>query len=428
MSNLDRLPNIIPISQSLSDQHIINPTDIVQAGLDRISLKDDVYPGMRIAIGLGSRGIGCILDVVLPVVKRLQAIGAKPFIVPAMGSHGGDNAEGQRAVLAGYGITEETLDIPIISSMDVVELGMTPGGVRVYMDAHAAGADGIIIINRIKEHTAFKGRWESGLMKMLAVGLGKRKGAAEIHRRGIVSAMPEAARFILENKPVLFGVGIVENGYHQPAEIRVVPAEKIPEEEFELLQLARHLLPRLPFDPVDFLVLKEMGKDISGTGIDLNVVGMWRRNGGPVTPVIRMITVLDLTPDSHGNAIGVGYADLIPQRLSNKIDVRATNANCITSQNWAGARIPITLPTDREVFDTALGSLADPSGIRMILAANTQSLGELWISETLLGEIKLSQSMQQLGPPQPLLFDKAGNMLFPNKKSEGWFPISSTSP
>ena len=324
---------------------------------------------MRIAIAVGSRGISCIFDVVKTVVDELRTRGAEPFLVPAMGSHGGGNAEGQRAVLEGYGLGPENLNIPILSSMDTVKLGMTPQGVSVYFDANAAQADGIVAINRIKEHTAFKGRWESGLLKILAVGLGKANGATEIHNHDIVEAMPAVARFIIEKMPVLFGVGIVENGYHQPAQIKVLPSHQIEAEEPSLLDLARQFTPRIPLEPLDILVVKEMGKDISGTGMDLNIIGMWRRTGGPVKPKFNIVAALDLTEKSYGNAIGVGHADFITRRLRDKIDVQATNKNCITSRNYGGGKIPMTLATDREIFEIGLNPNA-PEQTRLV--ANSQ--------------------------------------------------------
>ncbi len=261
---------------------------------------------------MGSRGIGCIQPVVSAVIDAIRARGAEPFLVPAMGSHGGGTAEGQREVLEGYGLGPKTLGLPIESDMEAVQIGETPDGMPVFFDRFAAQADGILVVNRIKPHTSFRAQWESGLLKMLAVGLGKRQGAATYHAWGIADAFAAAATVIRAEMPVLGGVGIVENGHHQPAIIEALTADELTSREPALLAEAWRHFPRIPIESLDLLVLREIGKDISGTGMDLNVVGMWRRSGGPVAPAYERLAVLDLTPNSHGNGIGVGYADLIP--------------------------------------------------------------------------------------------------------------------
>ncbi len=405
---------VVPFRQQVAAQHVEDVAGTVRGGLRAIPLRDHVQPGMRIAIGVGSRGISCQYEVVHALVEELRVLGAEPFLVPAMGSHGGGTAEGQRAVLEGYGLTPEALGVPIQSSMDAVLIGKTDGGMPVYFDSYAARADGIIVVNRIKEHTAFHGKWESGLVKILAVGLGKAAGAAEIHNWGIVEAMPAAARFLLETLPVIAGIGIVENGLHEPACIEVLPAGRIESEEPKLLDLARTMLPRIPggLFPLDVLVLREIGKDISGTGMDLNVVGMWRRTGGVVDPPIDRLVALDLTAQSHGNAIGVGYADVIPQRLRGKIDPAATYTNCLSSHNWSGGRIPITLPTDADVIKAGMAGLA-PERARMLLIQNTLELETLWVTEGLANAAQSAAQIERLGPPRPLTFDHAGNLNWP---------------
>jgi hypothetical protein len=367
---------------------------------------------MSVAVGVGSRGISCIYEVVRVTIEELRALGARPFLVPAMGSHGGGTSEGQQAVLKDYGLTPDALGVPIRSSLDTVQIGETPEGMPVYFDANAVQADGIIVVNRIKEHTAFKGRWESGLMKILAIGLGKARGAAQIHDWGLKDAMPAAARTILSRLPVFVGIAIVENGVHQAARIEVLRAERIETEEPALLELARRWTPRIPFEPIDSVVIREMGKEISGTGMDLNVIGMWRRNGGPIVPQIGTVAVLDLTHRSHGNAAGVGHADLISQRLYDKIDLPATYLNCITSNNFAGGKIPITLPTDREVIEASLKGLP-PEHARLVLITNTLDLQVVWASESLLEIVAVTPSLEQIGPPQPPRFDSEGSLIPP---------------
>jgi hypothetical protein len=403
-------PAIAPVQQRLTTDHIADPAAHVTAHLRALPLAGRVRPGMRVAIGCGSRGIGCIRDVVGPLVAELLSLGASPFLVPAMGSHGSGHAECQAEVLAGYGLGN--LGAPILSDMTPVQIGATPDGMPVFWDRHAVGADAVIVVNRIKPHTAFRNHWESGLMKMLAVGLGKAEGAATIHGWGVRDAMPAAARVALATKPVIAGIGIVENGHHQPAAIEVLSAEAIETREPALLELAWTHLPRIPLEPLDLLVLQEIGKDISGTGMDLNVVGMWRRTGGAPTPDFRCITALDLTPNSHGNAVGVGYCDLIPRRLADKIDLAATYTNCLTAANFNGGKLPITLSTDQAVIDAALPR-TNPSAARVVIARNTLELGLLWVSTALLDQVATIPTLEQIGQRQPLAFDAFGRLALP---------------
>ncbi len=403
-------PCLAPVRQHLTTDHIADVESHVRQQLAALPLRARIRPGMRVAIGLGSRGIGCIRSVVATLVAELLALGAHPFLTPAMGSHGGGTAEGQRDVLIGYGLGE--LGAPIVSNMDAVQIGTAPTGMPVYADANVIKADAIIVVNRIKPHTSFRNSWESGLMKMLAVGFGKEMGAATIHGWGVRDAMPEAARVVLQTLPVLLGIGIIENGEHAPAAVEVIAAEAIEAWEPALLQLAWQHLPRIPLEPLDLLILQEIGKDISGTGMDLNIVGMWRRTGGLPQPDFRVITALDLTANSHGNAIGVGYCDLIPQRLADKVDGQITATNCLTSGNYNGGKIPITLPSDQAVIAAALPR-TNPTQARVVLARNTLDLGLLWVSETLLDQVGAAAGMEQIGPPQPMAFDAAGRLSTP---------------
>ncbi len=407
---MTNFPKLAPVRQHLSGDHIVNVAAHVRAQLAVVSLQTHIQPGMRVAIGLGSRGVSCICDVVTPLVETLLEWGAQPFLVPAMGSHGGGTADGQREVLIGYGLAK--LGIPILSNMESVPIGTTPEGMLVYTDINASQADAILVVNRIKPHTAFRNQWESGLMKMLAVGLGKEQGAATIHDWGLRDSMPAAARVVLAKLPVIAGIGIVENGQHQPTAIEIIPAAQIEAREPILLQLAWQHLPRIPLEPLDLLILQEIGKDISGTGMDLNVVGMWRRTGGTPQPDFRAITALDLTLNSHGNAVGVGYCDIIPQRLADKVDRHVTYTNCLTAGNFNGGKMPITLPTDQEVISAILPRTASAQA-RVVIARNTLDLGLLWVSETLLPQIGTIATLEQIGPPQPLEFDAMGQLSLP---------------
>ena len=404
------LPTIAPVRQRLTAESIRDANDETRRRLQAIPLSDRIRPGMQVAVGVGSRGIACIREVVTAVLTEVKACGAEPFLVPAMGSHGGGTAEGQRAVLVGYGLGEERTGVPIRSDMAVTEVGRSPEGMPVYFNTIAAQADAIIVINRVKPHTAFRSRWESGLFKMLAVGFGKERGAATLHAWNVRHAIPIAARVIIESLPVVAGVAIVENGFHQPAHIAAIPAEQIEEVEPGLLEMAWKHLPRIPLESLDLLVLGEIGKDISGTGMDLNVVGMWRRTGGPVEPDYRVLAALDLTENSHGNAVGVGYCDLIPERLRAKIDASATYTNCLTASNFNGAKLPITLPCDRDVILAGLPA-RDPSSARLVIVRNTLDLHTLWVSPALLHHVAASPVLEQAGPPRPIEFSDDGSLV-----------------
>lgn len=404
--------SLAPIRQKVAAETVDNVAASVRQGLAALPLSGRIAPGMQVAVAVGSRGISSIRTVVQTVVEELRQIGANPFLVPAMGSHGGGTATGQQEVLESYGLGQADLGAPIRSSLETIQLGTTPAGMPVYFDRHAAEADAIIAVNRIKPHTSFRCRWESGLFKIIAVGLGKQRGAETIHAWGIEEAMPAAARVILAKMPVVAGIGIVENGHHQPAQIAILGAEQIEAEEPALLETAKAYLPRIPFAPIDLLIVQEIGKNISGTGMDLNVVGMWRRNGGPIDPMIRRLAVLDLTEASHGNATGIGYADLIPARLRDKVDWPATYMNCLTSLNYAGAKQPVTLPTDQDVLVAGLAGL-EVAQARVVYIQNTLELETIWVSPALLAEVEGSAILTQIGDLAPIHFDEDGALVGP---------------
>ena len=371
-------------------------TDIDQAVFQAVERLPDIANhcrGKRIALTAGSRGICQIAEILAALVRTLRRYGADPFVVPGMGSHGGATAEGQVEMLGTLGITEATLGAPIKSSMEVVEVGRLASGMPVFIDRIAAGADGIVIVNRIKPHTDFAGEVESGLAKMAVLGLGKQKGAALLHSYGVEGLqvwMPQAARVIVQNTPVLFGLASIENAYHEVARLAAVPpAEIAGPEEKALLREAYALMPRFPFPEIDVLIVDEMGKNISGVGMDPNVIGRTKVHGvADVAPSdIRTIAVLGLTGETHGNASGIGLADVTTRRLVDEIDFQATYINCITA-GVAGvqrAAIPIVAPDDRAAIETALHVCGqpDPLQARMVRVRNTLSLGEMDISESL---------------------------------------------
>jgi len=364
-----------------------------------------IRAGSRIAIAVGSRGIAHIAPMVRQVVAWVRSQGAEPFIVPAMGSHGGGTSAGQREVLASYGIVEAYVGAPILSSMDVVSLPQGDLPIPLFFDKHAHAADGTILINRIKPHTSFHGPYESGLMKMITIGLGKHAQATAIHGlgvHGLRKIMPEAAKRILAQSNILLGLAVVENAYDETLSVCAVRAASIPEEEPALLELARGHMPRLPVDDVDILVVDEMGKDISGVGMDTNVIGRLRVRGQPEPdrPNIAVIIARDLTQASHGNAVGVGLADIVTRRLFAKIDFKATYANIITSTFLERGKVPLVADTDRQAIDIALracGSL-DPANVRLIRIRDTLHLDELLVSPAVLREIEHRADIDAVGP------------------------------
>ena len=334
--------DMIRLRQTFDRTVITDIPGTVLAELKKLCLERRVGPGQRIAITGGSRGIANIALILKTVADHVKLLGARPFIFPAMGSHGGATAAGQAAMLAHYDITESFTGAPVLSSMDAVEIARTRDGVPVFIDKNASEADGIIVINRIKPHTKFKAPIESGLMKMMAIGMGKQKGADYYHKAAIQYTFPriivDAGREVLKKAPILCGLGLVENGYDQTAVIAALAPDELEEREKELLVLAKRMMPRLPFNDIDLLIIDEMGKEISGTGIDPNITGRNRDILGvfphPVT--VKRLFVSDLTPFSDGNANGIGFADVTSKRLVDKIDRAATYMNCICYQHLKG--------------------------------------------------------------------------------------------
>ncbi|MDB5049150.1 MAG: hypothetical protein JWO30_2221 [Fibrobacteres bacterium] len=363
----------------------------------------------RIAIGVGSRGITDLQPMVRRVVDRVKAAGASPFIVPAMGSHGGATPEGQLEVLASLGITEAAMGCPLEATMDTVELGRTATGVAAHFDAIAAGADGVILINRVKMHTSFHGPLESGLHKMLAIGMGKEKAATLLHSRGpdgLRDDMPEVARLLLAKVPFLAGFGVVEDGTHRPVALKGLSAAELEAGEGELLKLARSLAPGLPFADLDVLVVECMGKDISGTGMDTNVIGRLRIPGKPEpeSPRVKAIVVCDLTEATHGNALGMGLADFATRRLADKVDFRLTAKNVLASGFLERGRVPLVLADETEALAAAIDHVyrerpEKKAGARVVGIRSTLDLQEFLVSENLIEAArKLPGYLEDSGP------------------------------
>ena len=354
-----------------------------------------IAKGATIAIATGSRGVANIHRIVKATVEYVKDMGGNPFIVPAMGSHGGATPEGQREVLEGYGITEEYTGAPIKSSLEVVELPQEGLENKVYMDKYASEADGTIIINRVKVHTDFHGPLESGLMKMCVIGLGKHKQALEIHNhgtRGLRELIPPTARQVLKHGNILLGIATVENAYEETAIIKALLPPDIEEEEMKMLDWCKTHMPSLPTSPIDVLIVDEIGKDISGVGIDPNIIGRTkiRNEPEPEYPDITSIMLLDLTENSHGNAIGIGLADIITRRIFDKIDFAAMYENVVTSSFLERGFVPIIVDDEKTGLDYALRSCgrADLNNPKIIKIKNTLTLDEIWVSQKVLDEIK----------------------------------------
>jgi hypothetical protein len=374
--------------------------------------------GDTVAVGAGSRGIANIDAIVGATVKWLKDCGARPFVFPAMGSHGGGTPEGQLSVLAHYGITEATMGCPLRATMEVVPVGEALG-LPVWLDRWASEADWIGLVNRVKPHTDFKGSIESGLFKMMTIGLGKYKGAIQYHRanihHGYEKVITAVGREMLAKVPIGFGLGIVENGYDETARLEAFSAANLEEGERRLLKDAREWMARLPFSPIDVLIVEAMGKNISGAGMDTNVIGRPSNphEPFPADPKILWIVALDLTEESYGNATGIGNADFTTRKLVDKIDMKATLINCITACAPNGAKVPATYETDREAIETALSciGLTPPERARVIRIKNTLMLGEIEISEAYRPELAQRPDLTPLGDPASLPFDAAGRLL-----------------
>lgn len=388
--------------------------DAVRAGL---GAQRALFPATgTIAIGVGSRGIANLAEIVRTSVELLQRWGLEPFIVPAMGSHGGATPEGQRQLLADYGVTPDAMGCDIRSSMDVVELdrGGLPHG--IFMDRHAHDAAGVLLVNRVKPHTDFHGSYESGLAKMAVIGLGKERQAIEMHRFGVPGlrdAMPRAAARLLGMGKILAGMAIVENAYDETMAVEVVPASSLMAREPVLLELARANMPALPVRALDVLIVDRLGKNISGTGMDTNVIGRMRIAGEPepAAPRIRAIVVADLTDASHGNATGTGLADVITRRLFDKIDVGVTYTNVFTSGFPERGKMPIVAPTDADAYACGLracGPMA-PGTERIARIRDTLHLGDLYVSDAVRDELREREDVEIAGEAVEM-FDETGTL------------------
>ena len=409
------LPRFVSVAQHFSLETL---NDIDTAVADEFARHSHVeLAGKSVALGVGSRGIRQQPAVLKAVIRELRAAGAEPFIVPAMGSHGGGSAEGQEKVLTSYGMTETSMGAPVRSSMDVVELARLPDGTPVYCDKLAHEADFIVPFNRVKPHTSFRADHESGLMKMVAIGLSKHEGAAALHFHGFKNfhhLVPAAGKLFLQHAKVLFGVAMVENAREDLRHIELVPPADFVTRDAALLELAKASIPQLLFEAIDLLVIDQIGKDISGAGMDPNVTGKpgSRMPGFAIGPAIERIAVLDLTDATEGNATGIGMADVTTQRLVSKVDWTKTYLNIVTAGVLDGARLPIVADADQDAIGIGIrgcpGVLAENA--RIVRIRNTLEMTTVWASEPMLTEIGAHPKLERLSEPFVCDFDRSGAM------------------
>lgn len=421
------MPALPPIARvrQVYDQPRVDDVPAAVAGAIRESrIRERVRPGGSVALTVGSRGIAGIDRIARAAVDCLKSLGLSPFVVAAMGSHGGGTAEGQRDLLAGFGVTEASMGCSVRSGMETVTLGTNSFGLPIHFDRNAYEADGIVLLNRIKPHTSFTGRYESGLLKMLTIGLGKHQGAAQVHKLGLpglAKLLPEVGAFLLGKTPVALGLALLENAEETTARVVAVEPEDLLEVEPRLLDEARLLMGRLPFDQIDVLVVGELGKNYSGTGLDPNVIGRQRVETMPdlPRPLVTRLAVLDVSVETRGNALGIGLADLTTDRLARAIDPAPMRVNSLTSNFLTRARVPLSLPSDREVFEASLNTCwrTEWSEARMVLIPNTLELATLWVTRPFAEEVESNPGLRFETDFLPMPVDGSGTLdqeaLFP---------------
>src|SRR5271156_5516857 len=424
MNMSNHFPKMLEMEQSYPPSQKLDFSTILEEQFTQTGLREKIKPGMKIALGVGSRGITNLKEIVKATLGLLIKAGARPFIVPAMGSHGGATAAGQIEMLASYGVTTESMGVPIEASMEVRRIGTAFDGLDVVFSVPAFAADGIVVLNRVKPHTDFRGTLGSGIQKMLVIGFGKQVGANNAHcaaaHLGYEVVLREFAKTILGAAPIFCGIALVEDQHHQTAEIEVLRPENIVREEARLFQIAQSMLARLPFEEIDLLIVDRMGKDISGSGMDTNVIGRdiagytsSLHSEGPVTPRVSRIFVCDLTPASSGNGTGIGMADFTTARLVKTLNLQYTYMNALTSLGVLAAKIPIYFDNDREAIQAALASLAEPDAekLRVVRIADTLNVERLQASEACVRGMNGHAQGTSVGKARDMEFDAAGNLM-----------------
>ncbi len=408
-------PRMFPVRQRFPRPQLTNITSAMEKQWG--SLSDLELDGKEIAITAGSRGIEGLIPILKETIRFLHSRGALPFIVPAMGSHGGATETGQLKVLDSYGVNEVSLGVPVKASMDTLQVSQLDDGTPLYFDRIALQADGIVLCNKIKPHADFKGDYESGLLKMLSIGLGKHKGASTLHQHGFDyfhQVIPEAAKVLLKETKIQFAVGILENAFDDLMAVEIIPADKIFEREKALLRLAKQNIPQLLFPEIDLLVVQEIGKNISGEGMDPNVTGRpGSRLPGFHAPQIKKIVALSVTPQSHGNGVGIGMTDVTTRKLVNGLDLSAIYTNAITATILDPAKIPLIVNNDREALAVALKTAArtHPQTAKIVWIKNTLELAEVMVSEALLPTVAESSRLERSGEPESFSFDGEGSFI-----------------
>lgn len=410
------IPGMCRVRQRFDRDGISDVAAVLREKLNDEKLKARIRPGMRVVLTGSSRQIANMPLILKKLAAFVRAQGGEPCIIPAMGSHGGATAEGQKALLEGYGITEDYCGCPILSSMETVRVGQLPDGDEVRMDRFAHEADAVIVVGRIKAHTAFRGTYESGLVKMMSIGMGKRAGADSLHRAGfgkMGERLPLYAKVVFDNCNVIFGVAPIENEFDQTCRIEVIPAEEIFDQEPELLRYAKSRLPRILLPETDVLIVGEIGKNFSGSGMDPNVTGTFGTPYATGGIQKQRVVVLDLSEQTHGNFIGLGMADTTTKRAFEKLDTNAAYFNMLTSTVLCVGKIPMVLEDDKLAIQAALKTLTqvDRDHIRMVYLKNTLSLETIMVSEALLEQVRGRDDMEILEQPHPLSFDSEGRLL-----------------
>lgn len=414
--NGTQIPRMAKVHQIFENNAIGNIPVAIDKEFSKNEISSTIKQGMTIAVTAGSRGIANIDIILREIINHIKKLGGKPFIFPSMGSHGSATAEGQLDLIAGYNITEESMGVPIRSSMETVVIGRTADGRSVYLDKFASEADGIVVVGRIRPHTAFRGTYESGLLKMMAIGMGNQKGAESCHEEGfgrITRNVETYADVMLKNARILFGVGLVEDAFDNTCIIEAIPTHEIKEREEKLLIEARLLMPRIMFPKFDILIVDQIGKNFSGDGADPNVTGTYCTPFADGGPEIQRYVILDLSEETHGNSVGIGMADFTTKRVFDKTDFDASYPNALTCRVVSGVRMPMVLKNDKLAIQAAIYCCTgiDKTRPKIIRIMNTSQIEKIWISEALVPEAMTNTDIGILFPLREVEFDNDGSMI-----------------
>ncbi|GHT00446.1 hypothetical protein AGMMS50276_26250 [Synergistales bacterium] len=416
--DLVHLPRMMKIRQKYDDRRIADIKAHILAQMEKNLKNPGQYKGKRLCITAGSRGIPHLDLIIRTIIDRLKEWGAEPFVIPAMGSHGGGTAEGQRELITTYNITEESMGVPVLSSMEVVQIGELSDGTPVYCDRHAHESDGVIVLNKVKPHTDFRGKYESGIAKMLSIGLAKHKGASLFHMKGFATfpeRIPQVCDVFLKRAPIAFGVGIVQNAYDEISEIEVMEKELILEKDAELLKIAKSKIATFKFPHIDVLIIDEIGKNVSGNGHDPNITGRSNSPGFENVISIQKIFIRALNEETHHNACGLAMADITTRRCLNSVDFETTWVNVVTSTRLNGGVIPMYVENDRDAILVAIrtctGANFEFDKVKVVRIKDTLHMEEIEVSESYYGEIKNHAEIDILSEPYDMRFDEEGFLI-----------------